>query len=105
MINTLEKIFNKIILNLKLIKRRITLTDMFCKKCGHTMHYDYSVSDEDWNKLLHQYNILCWNCFCDEYPNDVAEVEVEFIGGKNFLKNWDKNFDYNQFLKNKNKKE
>ena len=68
--------------------------NQFCKKCGHTMNYDYSVSDEDWNKLPTKYNILCWNCFCDEYPNDITEVKVKFCGGKNFLKGWDKDFDY-----------
>ena len=89
MINALENVFNKIILHLRLTKKKYRISNQFCKKCGREMHYDYNVSDEEWNKLQGKYNILCWDCFCDEYPTDIHNIDVKFYGGKKFLKDSD----------------
>lgn len=90
-ITDLERIFHKIILHLRLHQRKHKLVNQFCKRCGHEMGYDYSIKNKDWEKIPEKYqnHVLCWNCFCDEYPSNVSEVEVKFCGGKKFLDDWE----------------
>ena len=76
----IEKIFNKIILNVHLIQRKYKLMNQFCKKCGHTMSYDYSIPNKDWEKLPQKYHegVLCFNCFVEEYPDNLNDLEIEW---------------------------
>lgn len=80
MTGKLEKIFNKIILTVHLIQRRYKLMGQFCKKCGHTMSYDYSMPSKDWKKLPVKYHesVLCFNCFVDEYSDNLNDLEIEW---------------------------
>lgn len=56
------RVFIKTVL-LKLHIRRVS----YCKECGIDVR-DFSVSDEDWNRVWKYSggkNVLCWNCYCD----------------------------------------
>lgn len=84
-INKLERIFQKIILKLRYHKKQNNMVPQFCKYCGSEMGYDYSVNDNDWNKVCgkYKYNILCISCFCKLYPEDLSKVKFHFCGGYN----------------------
>lgn len=80
MSNSLEKIFDYIILKLKNFKRRYCLMNQYCKCCGHEMGYDFNVNDKDWLKLPKKYHdkILCIHCFCKLHP-DLENVKFKFF--------------------------
>lgn len=81
MINQLEKIFTKIILKLRCIKRKYRLCNQFCKHCGREMGYDFIVSDEDWYKLPEKYHnhVLCIHCFCKLYGGDLNKINIKYF--------------------------
>lgn len=82
-INELESYLRKIILKLRCQRKKHNLVNQFCKKCGTEMSYDYQISAEDWEKLPAKYqdHVLCIHCFCEEYPDDLADINIKFPGG------------------------
>lgn len=71
---------NFIRLHLKLFLKKYFLLNQFCKKCGKSNEYDFSVSDEEWVKLPEKYHnhVLCFNCFIEEYPSDEFNCNITF---------------------------
>lgn len=65
----MTKVFFVIRLKLKLILKKITLMDSFCKVCGTDVK-DFTLSDTEWDKLTNNYEgVMCYNCFCDKTAN------------------------------------
>ena len=72
--------FNKIRVKIKCFIRKYKLMNQFCKKCGKPMTvYDYSVSDDVWEKmpLEYQNHVLCLDCFISEYLEKYSECHHE----------------------------
>lgn len=71
-------ILKKLLVKYKCFLKKHILINQFCKKCGKDMHYDYSVSDEDWSKLSKKYqnHVLCLDCFVEEYPEHEVDVKL-----------------------------
>ena len=74
------KYFNKVRLRVKCFLRKYKLMNQFCKRCGKTnKSFDFSVSDEVWEKLPKKYHnhILCLHCFLEEYYKEYPECKGE----------------------------
>jgi len=60
------KVFYKIRLYYKLIKRKFMVVNTFCKECGRDVH-DFKAPDWVWNEIekgIRYGNVLCYDCFC-----------------------------------------
>lgn len=61
----------------KCFLKKYKLVNQFCKKCGKTMNYDFSVNDTEWNKISQYHNhVLCLDCFLKLYPEPEVNIKL-----------------------------
>lgn len=73
------KLFKWFRVKWKCFLRQYKLMNQYCKRCGKDMHYDFSVSDNDWSRIpvKYQNHVLCLECFMEVYPE--ADVDIELF--------------------------